>query len=330
MGLYRAVARPLLFALPPEAAHRVAGALLGLPLPWSRIGGAPDDPALRVSLHGIALANPIGLAAGFDKSCTHLDALGRLGFGYVVGGTVTRAPRRGNAKPRMVRDSDRGALLNSMGLPNPGADAAAEALRRSERTAPRIVSLADEGVEDVLAAFGVLEPLVDGFELNSSSPNAGWEHELAHVDLLVRELRARTGKPILVKLPRFETDEERDGVLGMAVVARDAGASGLTCSNTRPVEDARLSTGRGGLSGRPLSELTPGIVREVLEATGGTVPVHACGGISTAEDALACLRAGATTVQVYTGLVFEGPRIVGNIARGLAAFRLGYSPEQAR
>ena len=99
MGLYRAAARPLFFALPPEAAHRVANRLLGLPLPWERIGGVTRDPALEVSLAGVELANPIGLAAGFDKTCAHLDSLGRLGFGYVVGGTITRAPRVGNPKP---------------------------------------------------------------------------------------------------------------------------------------------------------------------------------------------------------------------------------------
>jgi len=290
----------------------------------------PSDPALRTSLAGIELRNPIGLAAGFDKECSHLEALGRLGFGYVVGGTVTRAPRRGNAKPRIVRDSSTGAIVNSMGLPNPGADAAAQALRRSERTAPRFVSLADESLEDVLPAFGVLEPLVDGFELNASSPNAGWAHEQAHVGLLVRELRARTGKPIFVKLPRFESNEDREGVLGMALEAVEGGASGLTCSNTRPVQDSRLAVGRGGLSGRPLSGRTPEIVREILDATGGGFPVNACGGISTADDARACLDAGASTVQLYTGLVFEGPRIVGRMARGLSALGLDISPEEAR
>src|SRR3990172_1136857 len=104
MGFYRAVARPAFFALPAEAAHGVAGALLGLPLPWSRIGAVPDDPRLHVDLAGIALRHPVGLAAGFDKTCRHLEALGELGFGYVVGGTVTRLPRAGNPKPRVVRD----------------------------------------------------------------------------------------------------------------------------------------------------------------------------------------------------------------------------------
>src|SRR5919204_3883417 len=122
MGPYRSVAKPLLFALPPEAAHRLAHRLLGLPLPWERIGGAVHDPAPRLRLAGIELANPIGLAAGFDKTGRHVDALGRLGFGYVVAGTFTRRPRRGNGPPRILRSTDRLANVNALSFPNPGAE----------------------------------------------------------------------------------------------------------------------------------------------------------------------------------------------------------------
>jgi dihydroorotate dehydrogenase len=319
MGWYSAVGRRVFFALPPEAAHRVAGALLEFPFPWERIGGrAPADPRLRVSLAGIDLANPIALAAGFDKGCAHLGALGRLGFGYVVGGTVTRAPRVGHPKPRIARDRDAGSLVNAMGMPNPGTDVVARRLLASPRTAPRFVSLADEGLDDVLAAAGVLRPFVDGFELNASSPNATWAHEGAHIAEVIERLVARTGRPVVVKLPRFETDAEEDHALRLAVAARDAGAAALTCSNTRPVADARLAMGRGGLSGRPLAAGTPAIVRSVRAATGGTIPLNASGGIGTVRQALACLEAGATTVQIYTAMLFEGPGIVGTLARGLA------------
>ncbi|MFM7718358.1 MAG: hypothetical protein ACKO8G_02540, partial [Actinomycetota bacterium] len=124
MGLYRAVGRPLFFAVPPEAAHRAAIALLALPLPWERIGGATGLPVTPVRLAGLDLANPVGLAAGFDKGCERLATLGRLGFGYVVGGTITRAPRAGNPRPR-IRRLPGGSMVNAMGLPNPGAEVAA-------------------------------------------------------------------------------------------------------------------------------------------------------------------------------------------------------------
>src|SRR6266516_394791 len=241
MGWYDAVGRRLFFSLDPERSHRLAHRLLGLPLPWERIGGAADDPALRTTLAGITLRNPIGLAAGFDKTCAHLDALGSLGFGYVVGGTVTRAPRRGNPAPRIARDPARRALVNAMGLPNPGSEAAARTLARSTRTSPRFVSIADEAVDDAVATLELLEPLVDGFEVNASSPNAGWDHVGEHVGALIRSLRPRTAKPLFVKVPPFTTAEERSTVLSMIAAGRDGGASGVVCSNTRPVEDPRMS-----------------------------------------------------------------------------------------
>jgi dihydroorotate dehydrogenase len=316
-GWYGAVARPILFSLPPEASHRVATASLGLPLPWERLGGARRDPALEVDLCGIRLPNPIGLAAGFDKSCRHLDALGRLGFGWVVGGTVTRRPRRGNPKPRIVRDRSRRAIVNSMGLPNPGAEAAAAALAGSRRTSPRLVSVADEQLDDAVGCVELLAPHVDGIELNASSPNAPWRHDPEHLTRVLTAFRGRTGRPVLVKLPPFRSDDERREVLALARSAVDAGAGALVCSNTVPVEEPRLAAGRGGLSGAPLASLTPAIVREVAAATGRAVPIVACGGISTPDHVAACLDAGATSVQLYTGLVYRGPGIVGKLTDAL-------------
>src|SRR6185295_18267124 len=240
MGWYEAVGRRVFFSMDPERSHLLALRLLGLPLPWPRIGGAVDDPALTTTLAGIPLRNPVGLAAGFDKSCARLDALGSLGFGYVVGGTVTRAPRSGNPHPRIVRDPVRRAIVNAMGMPNPGAEAVARNLTRTPRTAPRFVSIA-------------VEPVVDGIELNASSPNAGWEHASSHTGELVRAVRARTSKPLFVKIPPPATDERASGTMSMAIAAREAGASGVVCTNTVPVVDARTSTGRGGLSGGPLT-----------------------------------------------------------------------------
>lgn len=322
MGLYPAAARPLLFALPPEAAHRFAHRALSLPVPWERIGGAVDDPALRVTLAGIELRSPVGLAAGFDKACRHLDALGRIGFGYVVGGTITRHLREGNPKPRIVRYPGRGSMTNAMGLPNPGAEAAARNLARTRRTAPRLASIADQDGPDVAAAHALLEPHVDGIELNASCPNVSWGRDRdneGHLGGLLRDLGARRTKPLFVKLPPFRTEVEREVVLAVARIAQEGGADGLTCSNTRPVADRRLANGAGGLSGRDLFEDTVRIVGEVRRATGGALPINACGGVFTAGDALACIEAGATTVQVYTGLVYLGPRIVRDITAGLSA-----------
>jgi dihydroorotate dehydrogenase len=321
MGWYEAVGRRVFFAMDPETAHHVALRLLGLPLPWSRIGGAVEDPLLATDIAGVGLRNPIGLAAGFDKSCEHLDALGALGFGYVVGGTVTRRARAGNPRPRIARDKTRMSMTNAMGLPNPGSATVARSLARTRSTCPRFVSLADEAVDDAVAAFKLVEPLVDGIELNASCPNVSWGRDRdneAHVRALVTAFRVRTNKPLLVKLPPFVTPTEREVVLALARICADAGADGLTASNSRPVRHGRLSVGAGGLSGRALSKLTPMIVADVRDAVGGAASIQACGGVFSADDVRSCLEAGAATVQVYTALIFEGPGLPGMLTRGLA------------
>ncbi len=328
MEWYRTLARPAFFALPPEAAHRLAGRLLALPLPWERLGGAARHPALHATFAGVPIENPVGLAAGFDKTGRRLAPLGRLGFGYVVAGTFTHRPRAGSARPRIVRYRDRGSLTNAMGLPNPGARAAAANLAAVPRTTPRVASIADEEVSDAVEAFRLLEPHVDAIELNASCPNVAWGRDRdneAHLATLLRELGARR-RPLAVKLPPYRGDREREAVLALAGVAVDGGADGLTCSNTRPVRDERLAVGEGGLSGRALSEDTPRIVAEVAEVTRGALPIAACGGITSAADAVACLDAGAASVQLYTALVFRGPKVVGELTAGLLTAR---EPEAA-
>jgi dihydroorotate dehydrogenase len=318
---YRSLARPVFLALPPETSHRIATTLLGLPLPWRRIGGATADPEAAIDLCGLALRNGVGLAAGFDKECRHLDALGELGFGYVVGGTVTRAPREGNPSPRIARSPARRSIVNSMGLPNPGAEAVAATLRGAPRgPAPRLISIADEEPADAVACFELLEPLADGIELNASCPNVSWGRDRdveSHLQSLVAAFRDRTAKPVFVKLPPFVTSAERDAVLALAATVRDAGADGLTCSNTRLVADARLAVGRGGLSGRALWPHTPRILADVRAAVGDGPAINACGGICSAADAVACIDAGATTVQIYSALIYEGPGVLGELTSAL-------------
>ncbi len=325
MGWYGAVGRRAFFAIPPESAHRAAGALLALPLPWERLGGADRDPALATTLAGVSLRNPIGLAAGFDKTLRHLHALGALGFGYVVGGTITRAARAGNARPRIARSPSSRSLTNAMGLPNPGAEPAAANLSRSPTgPAPRFVSLADEDVADAVASLELLAPLADGIELNASCPNVAWGRDgdqEAHVRALVVAFVARTDRPVFVKLPPFRTQTEREAVLALAHVAQEAGAQGVTCANTRPVVDARLASGEGGLSGRGLWGHTVDQVAALREAAGPDLALNACGGIFTADDVAACLEAGASTVQIYAALIYEGPGVVGGLTRGLAERR---------
>ena len=182
--------------------------------------------------------------------------------------------RRGTGTPSPGSSVRRGAraIVNSMGLPNPGAEAAAANLARARRTAPRFASVADEELREAMETVELLAPHVDGFELNASSPNAPWRHDPAHMGTLLAAFGRSTDLPVLLKLPPFRTDEDRATVLDLARTAVDAGAQGLVCSNTLAVEEPRLATGRGGLSGGPLTELTPRIVADVAAATGAPGP----------------------------------------------------------
>jgi dihydroorotate dehydrogenase len=186
-----------------------------------------------------------------------------------------------------------------------------------------VASIADEAIGDAVEAHRLLEPVVDAIELNASCPNVAWGRDRddeGHLATLLRALEDRR-TPLAVKLPPFRHDREREAVLALARVAVEAGADGLTCSNTRPVHDPRLAVGEGGLSGRALAGETPRIVAAVIEATGGAVPVAASGGIASPADAVACLDAGAASVQLYTALVYRGPGVVGELTAGLLASR---------
>ncbi len=166
----------------------------------------------------------------------------------------------------------------------------------------------------------LVAPHADAVELNASCPNVSWGRDRdneAHVRELVTAFTARISVPLFVKLPPYSTDTEREVVLALASIASEAGADGLVCSNTRPVDDGRLAVGRGGLSGRELWPRTAEIVADVAAAT--ERPIVACGGISSVDDVTAALAAGATAVQIYTAFVYAGPHLPGDLAGGLAA-----------
>jgi dihydroorotate dehydrogenase subfamily 2 len=329
MGAYERLARPLFFLLPPEGAHRLAGGLQRLPLPWERVGGAVDDPGLRVSVGGLLFPNPVGMAAGFDKDCRFVDSLGRLGFGYVVCGTVTLEARAGNPKPRVARYPRRRSVINAMGFPNRGAGEARRRLQKAAKPRPTLVSVGGERVSEILRCHELLEPVVDGIELNVSCPNVPWgrDHEAERfVERVLTSLDGIRRKPVFVKIPPYRSEREREGVLSLVRVAQEGGADALTASNTLPVLTRDMAIGRGGLSGKAVFPDTLRIVSELHKATEGRLPINACGGIFTAEDALACIRAGASTIQLYTGLIYEGPRIVRRITEGLMGV-MGASPE---
>ena len=323
-------ARPILHALPPEAAHRAT--LLALRLGLGPRQTLPDDPILRLRLWGHDFANPVGLAAGFDKDAEAVDALSRLGFGFVEAGGVTPRPQPGNPRPRLFRLPDQGALINRLGLNSRGMAAVADNLRRRRGTGPVGLNLgrnkdSADASADYRALVGCFAGLVDFLVVNVSSPNTPGLRALqgrdALRDLLKAALAARDqagqGTPLLVKIaPDLTADECRD----IADIVLEAGVDGLVVANTttaRPVDmPTELAAEAGGLSGRPLMAPSTALLRRMAELTGGGLPLIGVGGIANGADAYAKIRAGASLVELYTALVYRGPALLGEIKRDLA------------
>jgi dihydroorotate dehydrogenase len=323
-SIYNLIARPLIFKLPPEGAHKASEIALSLPAVWNALrplNGARNCK-LSTDLAGISFPTPVGLAAGFDKDCKVLGSVLKLGFGFVTGGTVTLSSRPGNPKPRVARIPEKKALLNSLGFPGQGLEAAVKRLGKHRENSERIlVSIAGTIEDEIVECLHQTQPLVAGIELNISSPNtAGVRmfHEPARLRGLIEGLVADKHVPLLVKLPPWPRDiDNRRDMLKLAETAVDAGADGLVVANTHPTESRRLQVGRGGLSGAPLFEHTELMVADVQALVQGQATIIACGGVSTAEHVWQLLASGASAVQLYTSFIYEGPGLPSRINRRL-------------
>ena len=293
--------------------------------PFWRIFGAPmstDAPELACSVAGIDLRNPIGLAAGFDKQCRYINSLADLGFGYIVAGTVTREPRYGNPRPRLLRKVSAESLVNSLGFPSHGLQVIAARLRRLRvHPVPVVISIAGLDVEDFLVCHKLLEPLVEAVEVNISSPNTQGLRRFQEPDRLrelLEEINVQRQKPLFVKLPPYTSDRGREQVMGLLAQCLATGVSGVTAINSIPIAEPRLASGQGGLTGRAILPDMLRIVRELRQEAGRRLVLNACGGVATGEDVWKALEAGADTVQLYTAMVYRGPGVVRTITHDLA------------
>jgi dihydroorotate dehydrogenase len=338
--LYRLL-RPLLFQLNPEAAHalslRLARCAGGL-APLLRLLFARPAPQLMTRAFGLEFANPIGLAAGYDKDGLAPDALLALGFGHVELGTVTRGAQPGNAAPRLFRIPEARAVINSLGFPNAGV-AALEGRLLTLRNRPhrrgvvginigksKETPLAEAG-RDYAALLPIAVALGDYVTLNVSSPNTQRLRELQHghaLDLLLGEVaRAREQGPRVPVLVKIAPDMSEDEVntLVDAVIAH--GFDGIIATNTtssRVGVDAKYASLAGGLSGAPLREKSLRSVAVVARRARGRVCVVAAGGIDSTAAVRDALAAGAELVQMYTALIYEGPGLAGRICKELTRF----------
>lgn len=321
--------RPALFRLDPERAHALTIAALSVGL--GPVGRA-DDAILQTTLAGLALPNPLGLAAGFDKDARVPGAMLRLGFGFVEVGTLTPLPQAGNPKPRVFRLTADAAVINRLGFNNGGVAAALARLKAKRPAGVVGVNIgANKDSADRVAdyAFGARAARdgADYLTVNISSPNTpglrGLQDpgELATVIAAVRGEAGAT--PVFVKVA---PDLDAAAIDGIARVALDGGIAGLIVSNTT-LARAVASTQAGGLSGAPLFGPSTEVLRAFARATGGGLPLIGVGGVASGAQAYAKLRAGASAVQLYTGLVFHGPGVVGRIKSELGALlcRDGYA-----
>lgn len=320
------LARPALFALDPERAHRLTLAALKA-APLARAAGCGE--ALACEVAGIAFPNPLGMAAGFDKDGEVPDRLLALGFGFAEVGSITPLPQKGNPKPRLFRLTEDRAVINRMGFNNGGAEAAQRRLA-ARKGRPGVVGInigankdSDDRIADYVTMTRIMAPLATYLAVNISSPNTpglrALQDEGALTALLdaVIEARGEQGPPIFLKVAPDLEPADIDAIARIAIERR---LGALIVSNTtiaRPALRSHHAAETGGLSGAPLRGLALERLRDFRKATGGTIPLVGVGGIGNADDAWARIRAGASLIQLYSAMVYEGPDLARRIVRGL-------------
>ena len=328
---YRAV-RPLLFTADPESIHHLTLRLLGstagrLLAPLA--SGATDAAVSPIELIGLRFRNRIGLAAGFDKDGVAIRGWAALGFGFVELGTVTPRPQGGTPRPRLFRLPADEALINRMGFNNAGADALARRIAGERLHLPagfvigvNIGRNRDGTLDDYPAAARTVADVADYLAINVSSPNTPGLRQLQDPERLRGILQAvadaAPGLPLLVKLSPDLSDDERTSLLGRVAGAPMAGLVVSNTTVTRPTRSRRASQEPGGLSGRPLLAST---LRTVGRLRDRELTVVASGGIGSGADARAVLEAGADLVQLWTGMIYAGPGLIGQAVRASASYR---------
>ena len=324
MSLYP-LFRSLAFKLDPERAHAATIRMLELTQPVAP-PAFPDS--LRSSVAGIAFPSPVGLAAGFDKNAQVPAQMLGLGFGFVEVGTLTPLPQPGNPKPRMFRLVEDQAVVNRLGFNNEGQQRALRRLKAARhRRGPIGVNVgankdSADRIADYVRGVETMSPVADYLTINISSPNTpglrGLQDAGALEELLAAVRGARNDKPLFLKVAPDLDDEDPDRIVRAAV---DHGVNAIIVSNTtvsRPALKSRFAREQGGLSGAPLKSLALEALRKFRSASGGAMPLIGVGGIATADDAWERIRAGASLIQLYSAMVFEGPGIARALATELA------------
>ena len=334
--------RPLLFQLNPETAHNLT--LKGLKLAdktglSALIRASHSDQP--VNIMGLSFKNPVGLAAGLDKNGDYIDALAALGFGFIEIGTVTPRPQPGNPKPRLFRLPEHQAIINRMGFNNKGIDHLLQQVKQAQYDGVLGINIGknfdtplENAVDDYLTGLRKSYPVASYVTINISSPNTKNLRQLQQGEeinkLLSRlkeeqlRLEQQYGKyvPLVVKIAPDLTDEEIQHIAGLL---KSLGIDGVIATNTTisrdEVTDHPLADEAGGLSGAPVRNKSTEVVKKLSAELNGALPIIAAGGILTAQDALEKLAAGASLVQIYSGLIYRGPQLIEDILQALAQRR---------
>lgn len=329
MSLYPLI-RPLIFRLDAERAHRLTIDALKL---RSGSGFTPDPgstPTLETTVAGLRFPNPVGLAAGFDKDAEVFEQMLSLGFGFVEIGTLTPRAQVGNAQPRLFRLSLDRAVINRMGFNNRGQADALGRLSKRYRTRGIVgVNIgankdSADRIADYVEGIRAMSPVADYLTVNISSPNTPGLRQLQDEGALrallsaVHEVRDANGPPIFLKVAPDLGEGEPDQIVRVAIEHKIDAIIVANTTVSRPLLKSRLADEQGGLSGEPLKKLALKALRDFRAASGGKVPLIGVGGIANADDAWERICAGASLVQLYSAMVYEGPGIARQIRKGLA------------
>lgn len=343
--MYKSFIKPILFRQHPEKAHDFTFSWIKRTFNLPLIGSAIrynfnyEHPSLVQEVFGLTFKNPVGLAAGFDKDAKLIDEMASLGFGFIEIGTLTPKPQGGNPQPRLFRLPQDQGLINRMGFNNGGVLAAVERLKKRKSSVIIGGNIGknkdtpnEDAVGDYLFCLEALHPYVDYFVLNVSSPNTPNLRELQEKEPLKKLLSAvktandakATPKPILLKIAPDLTEGQLDDIVDIVM---ETGISGIIATNTTldrgdliTSEKEVSEMGAGGLSGQPVKDKSTEVIRYLAKKSRNSFPIIGVGGIFTVRDAIEKLEAGASLVQVYTGMIYEGPSLIKRLNKGLSRF----------
>lgn len=338
--MYKLFIKPVLFLFDPETAHHLTtkffNFLIAIPgiKEFVRAISVVEHPKLERNVLGLHFKNPVGLAAGFDKEAKLFESFSNLGFGFIEIGTVTPKGQPGNEKPRLFRLPSDEALINRMGFNNEGLQVAVNRLKKRKtkviiggNIGKNKVTPNENAVNDYEICFEGLYPYVDYFVVNVSSPNTPNLRELQEKEPLKKLLnrlqelnnQKEKPKPILLKIAPDLTNEQLDDIVEIITETKTSGviATNTTISRERLKSSEKLRSEMGGLSGRPVKDRSTEVISYLHKKSNAAFPIIGVGGIQSAKDAIEKLNAGASLVQVYSGMVYEGPGLVKAINKGI-------------